>query len=93
MSVTFHIPAALRTFAGNHDQIEIAGSPATVGEALEALWIRCPGLRDRVATEEGQIREHVNVFVGQDNVRDTGGMATPVSPGAEILIFPAISGG
>ena len=93
MSVTFQIPAALRAFAGGRDQVEVSGSPATVGEALEALWTLCPGLRDRVATEAGDIREHVNVFVGPENIRFTGGLATPVTSGAEILIFHAVSGG
>jgi molybdopterin synthase sulfur carrier subunit len=91
--VTVHIPPALRSFSGGREQVEIGGSPATVGDALEALWVLCPGLRDRVATEEGEIREHVNVFVGDENVRYSGGMATPLTDGAEILIFHAVSGG
>ena len=77
MSVTFHVPMALRAFTDGREQIEIAGSPQTVGDALEELWAVCPGLRDRIATEQGQIREHVNVFVGPENIRYTGGIATP----------------
>jgi molybdopterin converting factor small subunit len=53
----------------------------------------CPGLRDRVVTEQREIREHVNVFVGVENVRYTGGLATPLGEGAEISIFQAVSGG
>ncbi|MGH2435827.1 MAG: MoaD/ThiS family protein [bacterium] len=93
MSVTFHVSAALRFFAGGRERIEIEGSPTTLGDAFEALWTLCPGLRDRVATEEGDIRQHVNVFVGRENVRYTGGLATPVSAEAEISIFHAVSGG
>ena len=93
MPVTFHISGALRPFAGGRDRIEIAGAPATVGEAFEALWAVCPGLRDRVVTEEGAIREHVNVFVGPENVRYSGGLTTALDADAEISIFPAISGG
>lgn len=93
MPVTFHISGALRAFAGGRDRVVIRGAPATAGEALEALWAVCPALRDRVATEEGEIREHVNVFVGPENVRYTGGLATPVDEDAELSIFPAISGG
>ena len=93
MPVRFQIPAALRGFSAGREQVDIGGSPATVGEALEALWVLLPGIRDRVVTEEGQIRSHVNVFLGDENVRYTGGLATPVSEGAEILIFHAVSGG
>ena len=93
MSVVFHLSSDLRPFAGERDRLEIGGSPATLADALEALWTVCPGLRDRVANEEGAIREHVNVFVGRENVRFTGGLATAVSAGDEISIFRAVSGG
>jgi len=79
MSVTFHIPGALRPFAGGLSQINIAeigdigASPATLGDALEALWTLYPGMRDRMATEQGQIREHINLFVGNENIRYSGG--------------------
>jgi sulfur-carrier protein len=93
MAVTFHFTAALRAFAGGREHVEIDTSPSTLGDALDALWRVCPGLRDRVATEQGEIREHVNVFIGLENVKFTGGLTTPVPDGAEISIFHAVSGG
>ena len=93
MPVTFYITAPLRSLAGGREHVEIGGAPPTVRDALEALWIVCPGLRDRVSTEQGEIREHVNVFVGRENIRFTGGLTTPVPDGAEISIFHAVSGG
>ena len=96
MSVIFHIPGPLRTFTGGLPRVEIGdigGSPATLSDALEALWSLYPGMRDRMATEQGQIREHINLFVGNENSRYTGALATPVPDGADISIVPAISGG
>jgi len=93
MPVTFQFTAALRAFAGGRERVEIDASPSTLGDALDALWRVCPGLRDRVATEQGAIREHVNVFIGSENVKFTGGLTTPVPDGAEISIFHAVSGG
>jgi molybdopterin converting factor small subunit len=93
MSVTFHIPGPLRSFADGHSQVELEASGATLADALQALWVACPGIRDRVVTEQGQIREHINVFVGNEDFRYSGGLATPISPGTEISIVPAISGG
>jgi sulfur-carrier protein len=93
MSVRFHIPGPLRLFADGRAQVELEASAATLSEALQALWVACPGIRDRVVTEQGQIREHINLFVGNEDVRYTGGLTTPISPGAEISIVPAISGG
>jgi molybdopterin converting factor small subunit len=91
--VSFHIAPALRSFTGGRELVEIGAAPSTTKDALEALWILWPGLRDRVATEQGQIREHVNIFVGAENIRFTGGLTTPVPDGAEIWIFHAVSGG
>jgi molybdopterin synthase sulfur carrier subunit len=43
--------------------------------------------------EEGQLRKHINIFVGTEDVRYTGDFSTPLRPGAEISILPAVSGG
>ncbi len=93
MAVTFHIPGPLLTLTGGRSLLKISTSPATLRDALEALWTQYPSIRDRVVTEEGEIREHINVFVGNEDIRYTGGLATPLSAGAEISIVPAISGG
>jgi len=93
MPITFLIPGPLRPFASGRSQIVIEESPATLTGALEALWRQCPGIRDRMMNEQAQIREHINVFVGNENIRYTGGLQTPIPPGAEIAIIPAISGG
>ncbi len=93
MSVTFHIPGPLCSFTGGNSQVKIAASPATLREALEALWGLYPGIRDRVVTEQGEIREHINVFVGNKNIRYTGGLATALPAGPDISIIPAVSGG
>lgn len=93
MAVRFLIPGFLRVHTGGHAMVEIASAPETVAEALDILWQRHPGVRDRVLTEQGEVRPHVNVFVGVENIRHTGGLATPTPPGAEITIVPAVSGG
>jgi molybdopterin converting factor small subunit len=50
-------------------------------------------MRDRVVTEQGEIRPHINIFVGEENIRYTGGLATRVTAEAVISIVPAVSGG
>jgi molybdopterin converting factor small subunit len=93
MPVTFHIPGALREFTAGKSRVQIEHSPATLSEALSALWTLYPGVRDRIATEQGQVRQHINIFIGQENIRYTGGLASPIPAGAEISIVPAVSGG
>ncbi len=93
MPVTFHIPGALREFTAGKSRVEIDSSPKTLGDALSALWILYPGVRDRVVTEQGQVRQHINIFIGDENVRYTGGLASPILIGSQISIVPAVSGG
>ena len=91
--LTFYIPGALREFTGGRSKVEIERSPVTFADALSALWALYPGVRDRVTTEQGQVREHINIFIGDENVRYTGGLASPVPAGSKISIVPAVSGG
>lgn len=93
MAVTFFIPGPLRQHTEGRSQVEINVSVSTVAEALAALWLAYPGLRDRVLTEQGEVRQHVNIFVGEESIRDRGWFAAPVKNGAAITIVPAVSGG
>ena len=93
MSVTVHIPGPLRGFSQGRGEVQLSGSPTTLRDALELLWAAYPGLRDRILNEEGQLRAHINIFVGDESIRYTGGLATPVPASAQISIIPAISGG
>ena len=93
--VAFLIPNALRPLAGGRSRVDVdlPQSPPSLGEALDGLWVICPGMRDRVLTEQGDVRPHVNLFVGTESSRWSGGLTTPVPDGAEIAILPAVSGG
>jgi molybdopterin synthase sulfur carrier subunit len=91
--VTIRIPTYLASFAGGRNALAIDGSPATVSEALIALWKEYPGLRDRIVDEQGAVRQHINIFVGEEAIRFADGLGTTVPADAEILIVPAVSGG
>jgi molybdopterin converting factor small subunit len=87
------IPGPLQPFAAGRREIALEGRPGTVADALRAVGEAHPGVRQRVVTEQGELRPHINVFVGADNIRDADGLATRVPDGAEISILPAVSGG
>jgi molybdopterin synthase sulfur carrier subunit len=93
MPITVHIPAYLAALADGQRSLKIDSSPGTVSDALAALWRLHPALRDRIVDEQGEVRQHINVFVGEESIRFDQGLATPVPEGAEILIVPAVSGG
>lgn len=90
---TFQIAGYLTEFAGGRAEIKLEGAPANVGEALSQLWRQHAGLRDRVLTEQGEVRPHVNVFVNSQVVRRDEVLRIPISGDTEICIMPAVSGG
>ncbi len=92
MSVTVHLSGYLRPFSGGETEVHLDGEAATVGDALESLFKLHRALRDRVLNEQGEIRQHVNIFVGGDDVKRIKGLLTPIK-GDELHIFNAVSGG
>jgi molybdopterin converting factor small subunit len=93
MPVAVALSTPLRPCAAGESRVLLPGRPSTVGEALEALWAIHPALRDRILTEQGEVRPHVNLFVGSESIRHTGGLETRLPASCEIAVLPAVSGG
>ena len=93
MAVTVLIPSYLRPFTDGRSRVPLVGQSRTLAEAVRELWELHPGLRDRLLTEQGEVRRHVNIFVGERHMRDTGGFDTPLSDACEIMIVPNVAGG
>lgn len=88
MTVTVRLPTQLREYANGQATVELDGT--TVGEILTNLGHAHPGVGRRVTDEQGRIRRHVHVYIGEDRARTTD---DTVPPNAEITIMPAVSGG
>jgi molybdopterin converting factor small subunit len=86
--VLVRLPAVLvNLFPDAELRVELSAS--TVGEMIEALDCRWPGMRDRLCDSTPAIRRHINVFV--EGERAT--LRTSLSPGADVFILTAMSGG
>jgi molybdopterin converting factor small subunit len=93
MKVGVKLPTVLRPFAGDAERVEVEPDDATVGGVFAALEGDHPALRRRLTDEQGALRRHVNVFLGNDNIRDLNGLGTPLADGDELLILPSVAGG
>lgn len=93
MTVTFVLPGQLRVLARGRPDLVVEAPLGTVEEAFGALRADSPAIWERIFTEQRELRPHVNVFVNGSDIRWTGGLETPVEPGSEIVILPAVSGG
>jgi molybdopterin synthase sulfur carrier subunit len=90
MAVEVRIPTILRTFTGG--QKAVHGDGATLLDLIDDLDARHPGLKDRLVEEQG-LRRFVNVYVNDEDVRFTGGLAAPTSDGDVVVVLPAVAGG
>ena len=90
-TVTVRIPGPLRQCCAGASELGLSAS--NVRSVLEQLERRHPELHRNICDETGKVRRHINVFVNTDNMRDCNGVDTPLAPGDEVTILPAVSGG
>jgi len=82
------IPALLRDLTGGQQTIAVPG--ATVGQVIDELERRYPGVKDRLC-DAGGLRPGIAVAVGPNLARR--GLLQPVGEDSEVHFLPAVSGG
>jgi molybdopterin synthase sulfur carrier subunit len=88
---TIIIPTPLRKFTNNTARLEINAD--TIAKTVDELTVNFPDLKKHLLDDNGQIRSFVNIFVGNDDIRNLQQGDTVVAPNAVISIVPAIAGG
>lgn len=91
MSVRVRIPSPLRSYTNGADVIEVGGE--NVGQVLNNLKEKAAGIETRLFKGPNQLNRFVNVYLNDEDIRFLGNLDTPVKPGDEISIIPAIAGG
>ncbi len=91
MGVLIEIPSALKQYVNNQDEVEVNGS--SVEEALDSLCTQFTELKPNLFDEDGKLRNFINVYLNDDDIRYAEGMKSPVEDGDSIQIVPSISGG
>ena len=91
MPNTIHIPTPLRPFTDKQESVQVSG--ATVGELLADLTKKHDGLKKHLYTDEGKLRNFVNVYLNDEDIRYLQREATPVKPGDSLSIVPSVAGG
>jgi len=91
MSITVSIPTPLRHFVENHRSLEL--SARNVQEVLQLLVKDYPQLERHLVDEKGQLRNFVNLYLNDEDVRYLQGLDTPTADGDRLSIIPSIAGG
>jgi len=85
------IPTPLRPYTGGMSDISVDGE--NVGNALDSLLAQYPDIGKHLYNEDAQLRAFVNLFLGEDNIKDLQGLETPLSETDNLRIIPSIAGG
>jgi sulfur-carrier protein len=91
MAVTIEIPTAFRRFTDGEPKVSSSGT--TVAEALSDLTAKYPALSRHVRDEQGQIRQFLNVYLNEEDIRFLNGESSPLKDGDRVLLVPSIAGG
>jgi len=85
------IPTPLRSYVDG--QGEVVATGATAGEAMQSLVAQFPALKPHLYNSEGRLRPFVNLFLGEDDIKDLQGLDTPLGEDDKLILIPSIAGG
>ena len=88
---TMRLPTPLRAYTSGQSEITVQGSQ--VSAAVNDLVEQYPALKPHLFNEQGALRPFVNLFLGEDNIKDLQGLDTPLQEGDRLLLIPSIAGG
>ncbi|MBO3697218.1 MoaD/ThiS family protein [Roseivirga sp. E12] len=81
----------LKRFYPDLSPLEVSGK--TVSEILNEIETRYTGLKDYIVDENGTLRKHVNIFIGNEMVKDREGLKDELDERDEVYVMQALSGG
>lgn len=85
------IPTPLRAYTSGQSEVNVSG--ANISDALTDLTTQYPALKPHLFNDAGELRPFVNLFVGENNIKDLQGVNTPIRDGEKIMLIPSIAGG
>jgi adenylyltransferase/sulfurtransferase len=91
MTVTVIIPTALRQHTDNEDELKL--NARTVSDALKELVTSFPNLRRHLYSDSGRLRNFINIYLNEEDIRYKEGESTALKDGDTLMIIPAIAGG
>jgi MoaD family protein len=90
MPITVSIPTILRTHTGGEKRVNASGD--TLQAVINDLETNYSGITERLI-DDGKLHRFVNIYVNDEDVRFSGGLATTISDGDSVTILPAVAGG
>jgi len=90
MSVKVKLPPVLQEFSGGVETLEANGR--TVGECLNQLEARFPGIRESLLDRQGKLLRVFGIYLNSDGLHPVE-LDTQLQDGDEIVILNFLMGG
>ncbi len=91
MSVQVQVPTVLRKHTNGARIVETEG--ANVAALIESLEAHYPGMRGELLSDDGTVRQFVNIYVNDEDIRYLDRLNTTLADGDRVAILPAVAGG
>jgi len=88
---SIRIPTPLRKLSGDREEIKLTAG--NISEMIEKLEQECPGIKERICDENGEVRRFINLYVNNEDIRFLNGKDTELKDSDTVSIIPAIAGG
>ena len=85
------IPTPLRSYTSGQSEVNVRGE--NISQALTDLTTQYPTIKPHIFNDGGELRPFVNLFVGENNIKDLQGVDTPIRDGDRLVLIPSIAGG
>jgi len=90
MSVTIHLHPTHRRHTNGEETIPAQGH--TVGEAINDLITRYPGIKDEIFDKKGNLRHYIEIYLNQKSAYP-GELEKKLTHGDEIQVITFLAGG
>jgi molybdopterin converting factor small subunit len=88
---SLRIPTPLRSYTAGQSEVPLQGD--TVEMLLQDLAKQYPDIKPHLFNGDGMLRPFVNLFLGENNIKDLQGVKTPLKADDRLLLIPSIAGG
>ena len=91
LGVKDRVVAELRHLTRGAASVEV--NATDVSQALDALNQQYPGFRERLYDDKGQLRQFINIYRNDEDIRFGSGLTTQLNETDDLSIVPAVAGG
>ena len=91
MAVKIRVPGALRQLTRGAAIVEV--DAGDVSQALDELNQKFPGFKERLYDDKGELRQFINIYRNDEDIRFGSGLKTPLQDSDDLSIVPAVAGG